>query len=104
MGDTQDRNRLIWMVGADHSTASADVRSAFSLPAEVREAVLSLARVKLGASGVVLLATCNRTELWVSFDGVDAPERAFGPRNPEAAPTTINVPMAFTVRFAAPTA
>ena len=79
MGDTQDRNRLIWMVGADHSTASADVRSAFSLPAEVREAVLSLARVKLGASGVVLLATCNRTELWVSFDGVDAPERAFGP-------------------------
>ena len=63
------------MIGTDHGLASAEVRSAFTLPAEVREAVLSLARAKLGASGVVLLATCNRTELWVSFDGVEAPAR-----------------------------
>ncbi len=64
------------MIGTDHGLASADVRSAFSLPADVREAVLSLARAKLGASGAVLLATCNRTELWVSFDGCAAPARS----------------------------
>lgn len=69
------RRQLICMIGTDHSLASASVRSAFTLPPDVREAVLSLARAKLGATGVVLLATCNRTELWASFDGVPAPER-----------------------------
>lgn len=69
-------DELICMIGTDHSLASADVRSAFSLPADVREDVLALARAKLGATGVVLLATCNRTELWASFDGVDAPVRS----------------------------
>ena len=58
------------MVGTDHGLAPAEVRSAFSLPADVREDVTALARAKLGATGVVLLATCNRTELWASFDGV----------------------------------
>ena len=75
MDEMTGNSKLICMVGTDHALAPADVRSAFSLPADVREVVLSLARVNLGASGVVLLATCNRTELWASFDGVDAPER-----------------------------
>ena len=75
MDEMTTNDELICMVGTDHALASAKIRSAFSLPADVREAVLSLARVKLGASGVVFLATCNRTELWVSFDGVPAPER-----------------------------
>ncbi len=71
-----NRDELVCMIGTDHGLASADVRSAFSLPTDVREDVLALARVKLGASGVVLLATCNRTELWASFDGVPAPMRS----------------------------
>ena len=71
-----ESDSLICMVGTDHGLASADVRSAFSLPADVREAVLSLARAKLGATGVVLLATCNRTELWASFDAAAPPARA----------------------------
>ena len=69
-------DELICMIGTDHSLASADVRSAFALPADMREDILALARAKLGATGVVLLATCNRTELWASFDGVDAPVRS----------------------------
>ena len=72
------RDELICMIGTDHGLAPADVRSAFSLPAEVCEDVLALARAKLGATGVVLLATCNRTELWASFDGVEPPARAIG--------------------------
>lgn len=80
MKEASARDHLICMVGTDHGLASAEVRSAFSLPEEVREEVLALARVKLGATGVVLLATCNRTELWASFDGVSAPERSVGKR------------------------
>ena len=71
-----NRNELVCMIGTDHGLAPAEVRSAFSLPADVREDVLALARAKLGATGVVLLATCNRTELWASFDGVAAPVRS----------------------------
>ncbi len=73
--ELSNRNQLICMIGTDHALASADVRSAFALPADAREDVLALIRVKLGATGVVLLATCNRTELWASFDGVPAPTR-----------------------------
>lgn len=70
------RDRLVCMIGTDHGLASADVRSAFSLPADIREEIVALARAKLGATGVVLLATCNRTELWASFDGVEPPVRS----------------------------
>lgn len=78
MEDENMRDQLVCMVGTDHGLASAEVRSAFTLPADVREAVVSLARAKLGATGVVLLATCNRTELWASFDGVQPPARSIG--------------------------
>ncbi|MBQ9043061.1 MAG: hypothetical protein IJ111_09670 [Eggerthellaceae bacterium] len=74
------RDQVICMIGTDHGLAPANVRSAFSLPADVREAAVSLARAKLGATGVVLLATCNRTELWASFDGVEPPVRALDER------------------------
>ncbi len=80
MSDIADNTQIIYMIGTDHSLASAEVRSAFSLPVDIREAVLSLARAKLGASGVVLLATCNRTELWVSYDGMREPERSVDER------------------------
>ncbi len=86
MEETTNRKNIIRMIGTDHSLASADVRSAFSLPADVKEAAIALARAKLGASGVVLLATCNRTELWASFDGVEAPARSIvgmGAPNPD---------------------
>ena len=78
MGEENMRDQLVCMIGTDHGLAPADVRSAFSLPEEVREEVLALARVKLGATGVVLLATCNRTELWASFDGVEPLVRSIG--------------------------
>lgn len=75
MEEAIEGNVTVCMIGTDHSMASAEVRSAFSLPAEVREEAVALARAKLGATGVVLLATCNRTELWASFDGVEPPAR-----------------------------
>lgn len=76
MDDTANRDNLICMVGTDHGLATVDVRSAFTLDVDARDAALPAIRASLGASGVVLLATCNRTELWVSFDGRQAPARS----------------------------
>ena len=76
MDDRVARDNLICMVGTDHGLATADVRSAFALSAEARDAALPTIRASLDASGVVLLSTCNRTELWASFDGKEAPARS----------------------------
>ena len=74
-----DRNLpqpLICMVGTDHVLAPADVRSNFVIPAEKKTDAIQRIRDTLGASGVALVATCNRTELWASFDSTPAPERS----------------------------
>lgn len=75
-----NRRQVICMIGTDHGLAPVEVRSAFTLTSDVREEVLALTRVKLGATGVVLLSTCNRTELWASFDGVMPPARSLDER------------------------
>ena len=66
---------IVCMIGTDHTLAPVDVRSAFTIPPEQRPAELLRIRERLGATGVVLLTTCNRTELWASFDSVPAPKR-----------------------------
>ncbi|MBQ9069630.1 MAG: hypothetical protein IJ131_11365 [Eggerthellaceae bacterium] len=68
------QRNLIYMVGTDHTIAPADVREAFTLQADDRPRALALARDLLGASGVAIISTCNRTELWASFDNVEAPK------------------------------
>ena len=66
--------RTICVVATDHTLAPVDVRSVFSMSEEERAAALPALRFRLGATGVALLATCNRVEMWASFDGVAAPE------------------------------
>ena len=78
MDDATSRDNLICMVGTDHGLAPADVRSAFTLPEDVRAAELESIKGAIGATGIVVLATCNRTELWASFDGVEPPARSIG--------------------------
>ena len=75
---------LVCMVGTDHTLAPVDVRSAFVLPPDVRAEELQRIRDALGATGVVLLNTCNRTELWASFDGAEAPVRKLDGGAPRA--------------------
>lgn len=70
-----ERANLVAMIGTDHGLASADVRSVFVLEPENRSKAMKAMRDYVGATGVVLVATCNRTELWASFDGVQPPER-----------------------------
>ena len=70
-----ERANLIAMVGTDHMLAPVDVRSVFVLPSEDRARELARIRTEIGATGIALVATCNRTELWASFDGTEAPAR-----------------------------
>lgn len=63
---------MIRMIGIDHTTAPVQVRSLFSFSREEKGNFLPKAKEELSAFGVVLLATCNRTELWVSV--ADDPE------------------------------
>ncbi len=77
MSESIVQDHYICMIGTDHTLASVDARSAFALTAEERDAILPLLKVRLDASGVVLLATCNRTELWASFDSDKVPQRSF---------------------------
>ena len=68
--------RLV-MVGLDHKTADVKAREAFATPAAGLGKVLCSIHADPSVQGCVLLSTCNRTELYLSYagdlplDGVD---------------------------------
>ncbi len=59
---------MIRMIGIDHTTATVNERSPFAFKNSEMEQSLHFLKEKTGAEGVVLLATCNRTELWANTD------------------------------------
>ena len=66
----------LFALGLSHRTAPAAVREALAFPAEGRgEALRSLAS-ECGAGEAVLLATCNRTEIYIGGDDDAIIERA----------------------------
>lgn len=56
----------IRMLGIDHNAASVDVRALFSFTKKQAGEFLDMLRKRPDVEGAVLLATCNRTELYVS--------------------------------------
>ena len=54
------------MTGVDHNKADLDVRSVFSFTTRRTAEVLSFFQSLPEVNGCVLIATCNRTELWLS--------------------------------------
>lgn len=62
---------MIQMIGTDHTLAPVNVRSFFSFTKEESKQFMTQIQIDLSASGVLLLATCNRMELWVSTDRED---------------------------------
>lgn len=56
----------IQMVGIDHTKASIDVRTVFSFTKKNIAAALEKWKEVPGLSGCVVIATCNRMELWAS--------------------------------------
>lgn len=57
----------IQMIGIDHTTASVDVRQEFSFTKKATGEALAWLKEQEAVSGAVLLSTCNRMELWISF-------------------------------------
>ncbi|MCQ2451573.1 MAG: glutamyl-tRNA reductase [Oscillospiraceae bacterium] len=56
------------MIGTDHTSASVNVRSIFTFRKNEIQEAMSWLKINLQANGVLLLATCNRMELWVDMD------------------------------------
>ena len=56
----------IWMAGVDHTKADLDVRSVFSFTKKRIEDAYTAFKQVPGVEGCVMVATCNRMELWFS--------------------------------------
>ena len=56
----------IVMFGVSHKTAPVDVREKVALSAEETEYALRTLRDRFGVDGVLVVSTCNRTEVYVS--------------------------------------
>ncbi len=54
------------MIGIDYSSAPLELRERFSLTASGGARLAERLRQRCGAAGLVVLSTCNRTELWCS--------------------------------------
>ena len=57
----------ITMVGIDYTDAGLDIRGKFSYTKREQEETIAVLRKKEGISGCILLSTCNRTELVLSW-------------------------------------
>ncbi len=56
----------IWMAGVDHTKADLDVRSVFSFTKKRIEDAYAAFKQVTGVEGCVMVATCNRMEIWFS--------------------------------------
>lgn len=63
----EDGNMCIQMMGIDHTRASIDVRSVFSFTKTSISKAMETWKEIPGLLGCVMIATCNRMELWASM-------------------------------------
>lgn len=57
---------MISMIGIDHTTAPVDVRSLFAFRKSEMPNIMEGLKESFEAEGILILSTCNRTELWLS--------------------------------------
>lgn len=62
---------ILWMTGIDYEKADLTTREIFSFQKHSAELAMEQLKEKHGFSGVILLSTCNRTELYVSTDEIE---------------------------------
>lgn len=62
------------MAGIDYKTADVDIRGLFSFTGAAGGDLMEVARALPGVEGCVLLSTCNRTELYLSYGGDTEPD------------------------------
>src|SRR5438105_2439332 len=68
--------RQLVAVGVSHNTASVELRERLALPSHRKEALLNALREEDAIDEGVALSTCNRTELYVAANGIEAAETA----------------------------
>ena len=68
--------RQLVAVGVSHNTASVELRERLALPSHRKEALLKALREEDAIDEGVALSTCNRTELYVAANGIEAAETA----------------------------
>lgn len=59
---------MLWMTGIDYEKADLAARELFSFQKHSAQLAMEQIKETYGFSGVILLSTCNRTELYVSTD------------------------------------
>lgn len=57
---------MIQMIGIDFTTASVDTRSAFAFRKSEIPGIMNQIKEDMGLSGIIMLSTCNRMEVWAS--------------------------------------
>lgn len=57
----------ISMIGIDHNTADISTREIFALSVEKQNDVMAFVKKTEGINGCIVLSTCNRTEVWISY-------------------------------------
>lgn len=63
----------IRMAGIDYTRASVGERECFTFTSAARASALRTVRERYDGVGCVIIATCNRTELWLCAEGMDCP-------------------------------
>jgi glutamyl-tRNA reductase len=66
----------LYALGLNHRTAPIEVREAVAFTPEAQRAALAPLKRESGADEVVLVSTCNRSEIYLRGEGQDTMERA----------------------------
>ena len=69
------------LVGINHNTASIDLREKVAFPPEIVEAALGEVHALQAVNEVVIVSTCNRTEIYLDFTAEDAGDKAEDPES-----------------------
>lgn len=63
----------IQMIGIDHTHADVEIRELFSFTKKAAAEAMEQLKKQPGISGCVLIATCNRVELYINGEGEESP-------------------------------
>lgn len=68
----------LYAIGLNHRTAPIEVRERVAFPLEAQRPALESLKAETAADEIVMISTCNRTEIYLRADDGSAAERAAG--------------------------
>ncbi len=77
--------RELFLVGLSHKSAPIEVRERVALTGDALKAALGELRATAGVEEVFVVSTCNRVEVYVHSEGIDAARAFFTSRSADAA-------------------